>query len=341
MLPERWLPETLAELMRGQELDPARLRTGLVALLAGQMPEAEAAAFLVALRMKGETASEIATAATVLREQMVAWDAGPEPVLDTCGTGGDGAATFNISTAVAFVVAACGVRVVKHGNRAVSSKSGSTDVLALLGVPLVADGAAARSMLDRHGLVFCFAPHFHPALAGLAPLRRRLGVATLFNWLGPLANPARAARQLMGVGRQELLDSVAGALARLGAEHALVVRGEDGLDEVSLAAATQVRQVQGGTVRALVWTPADFGLEACNRDELRVDGPEQSAVLLRQVLEGVAGPAARVVLANAAAALFAGQRVDSLGEGVALARLAIASGSARKLLLAMSVPAAG
>ena len=253
-------------------------------------------------------------------------------MLDTCGTGGDGAGTFNISTAAAFVVAGAGVPVVKHGNRGASSQCGSADVLAALGVRLEADAAAARRALERCGLAFCFAPGFHPALKNVAALRRRLGIGTLFNWLGPLANPAGAAYQLLGVGRLELLDLMAGALARLGTLHAMVVCIRDGFDEVSLSASTLVREVQGGTVRAWEWQPGDFGLEPCTLAELKADGVQASTRIVREVLEEKPGPATRVVLANAAAALIAADKVTSLADGVALASEALHSGRARRVL---------
>src|SRR5262249_17741516 len=295
--------DTRPALLSRQELPPAAMRALVRSLMRGELGEAEAAAVLIALRMKGETAEELAAAAVVLREQMVSWDPGRDGVLDTCGTGGDGAGTFNISTATALVVAAASVPVVKHGNRSVSRRSGSADVLAALGVPIEGDAAFARRCLDRAGLAFCFAPQFHPAMKNVAALRRRLGVATLFNWLGPLANPAGACYQLLGVGRRDLLDLVAGALARLGGRRAVVVCSRDGLDEVSLSAPTDVREVRGAAVSVHEWTPADFGLAGCCLEDLHADSIEASAAVIRDVLNGVDGPALRVVLANAAAAL--------------------------------------
>jgi anthranilate phosphoribosyltransferase len=327
-----WLGDVLACLVARRELPAERLRLVMHALLTGRCGEAEAAAFLVALRMKGETSAELATAAAVAREHMIGWDPGREGVLDTCGTGGDGAGTFNISTATALVAAACGVPVVKHGNRAVSSRSGSADVLAALGVSVEGDAARARRCLDAAGLAFCFAPQFHPGLRHVAGVRQRLRVSTLFNCLGPLANPARAPYQLLGVGRPELLDLMAGALARLGTRRALVVCGRDGLDEVSLSAPTQVRQVRGQEIASWEWTAADFNLEPCRPEDLRADGPAASAAVVRAVLDGRDAPATRVVLANTAAALLAAAQVTSPAEGVARASAALASGRARQVL---------
>jgi anthranilate phosphoribosyltransferase len=282
--------------------------------------------------MKGETADEIATAASVLREQMVPLPTGGRAVIDTCGTGGDGSGTFNVSTAVALVVAGAALSVVKHGNRSVSSRSGSADVLAALGVPVEAGPEWAARSLEQCGFAFCFAPHFHPAMAHVGPLRRKLGVRTIFNLLGPLLNPARADFQLLGVGLPELLDPLAGALARLGARQAFVVCSRDGLDEVSLCAVTDVRQVRDGQVSRLQWSPEDFGLSGVPINRLRADGPEQSAAIIRSVVAGEDGPARDVVLANAAAALLAAERTPSLREGVALARAVIDAGKAQDVL---------
>jgi anthranilate phosphoribosyltransferase len=324
--------EILATVIEGRELSGDQMRAVLREMMAGHSSEAEMAALLIALRMKGETAGEIAAAVTVLREHMVRFESGGDRVLDTCGTGGDGSGTFNISTAAALVAAGAGVPVVKHGNRAISSRSGSADVLAVLGVTIEGDAAWARRCLDRAGLAFCFAPHFHPALRHVGPVRRRLGVRTLFNSLGPLANPAGAAYQLLGVGRPELLDRLAGALAQLGTRRALVVCGRDGLDEVSLSAPTLVREVRGHDVTAWEWTPADFGLEPCLLDDLQAEGPEESAIRIRNLLAGQPGPAARIVLANAAAALLAAERVATVADGVALAAESVTSGRARQVL---------
>ncbi len=324
--------ELLTTLVERRDLDAAQARALIAALMSGRCGEAETAALLIALRMKGETAAELATAAAVMREHMIALETGRDDVLDTCGTGGDGSGTFNISTAAALVAAGAGVPVVKHGNRAMSSKSGSADVLAALGVCVEGGADCARRCLDRAGMGFCFAQHFHPALRHVAPVRRRLGVRTVFNVLGPLANPARAAYQVLGVGRPELLDTLAGALSILGVRHALLVCGHDGMDEVSLAAPTRVREVRGHQVSAWEWTPEDFGLARCAAEELRADGPGESAAIIRAVLAGEDGAARRVVLANAAAALMAADRAATPREGVARAAAALDDGRARAVL---------
>jgi anthranilate phosphoribosyltransferase len=324
--------ETLADLLERRDLDSERTIGVMRGVLLGALGEAEVAALLVALRMKGETADELAAAATVVRELMVPLETGREGVLDTCGTGGDGCRTFNISTATALVAAAAGVPVVKHGNRAVSSRTGSADVLEALGVEVHDDVAACRRALDRSGMAFCLAPNFHPAMRHVGAVRQRLGVRTIFNAVGPLANPARAPYQLLGVGQPEWLDRMAQALAQLEIRRAFLVCGRDGLDEVTLTAATMVREVQRQVVSAHEWTAADFGLEPCSLDDLRVTSPEESAAVIRSVLTGKEGPALRVVLANAAAALLAAERVGSLTEGVGLARQAVRTGRAARVL---------
>jgi anthranilate phosphoribosyltransferase len=335
-----WYEPTLSALQAGKNLAIPEMTMLMEGLLGGQCSEDETADLLRALREKGETVEELTAAATVMRRYCQPMDLGREDVLDTCGTGGDGTGTFNISTATALVVAACGVAVVKHGNRAISSRSGSADVLSELGVGLSVDAERAKLCLERAGMVFCLAPLYHPALQHVAEARKRVGV-TLFNCLGPLANPARAPFQLLGVGRPEWLDRMAGALARLGTRFALLVHARDGLDEVSLSAPTLVKQVRGHEVTALEWTPEMFGLAPCNLAELRVDGPGASANIIRRVLAGEPGPPTRIVLANTAAALFAAGRVDDLRQGVAMAQEAISTGRAKvtlETLMELSAP---
>ncbi len=324
--------EILPALIERRDLTAEQVRFVVEEMMTGRLSEPDTAAFLVALRMKGESSSEIAAAATVLRQHMVRFDCGRDDVLDTCGTGGDGSGTFNISTAAALVAAGAGVPVVKHGNRAMSSRSGSADVLAALGVPVEGDLAWARRCFDEAGLAFCFAPHFHPALKHVGPVRRRLGIRTLFNLLGPLANPAGARYQLLGVGKADLLDKLAGALAQLGTRHAILVCGHDGLDEVSLSAPTMVREIHGNQVKEWEWTPTDFGLAPCAVAELAVADANESAALIRATLTGKKGAAERMVVANAAAALLAADRVSTLSEGVARAKESLESGNAMRVL---------
>ncbi len=324
--------DLLSQLLARHHLTDEQMAFVMREAIGARWAESESAALLVALRMKGETSAEVAAAAGVLREHMVRWQPDFSPVLDTAGTGGDGTRTFNISTATAIVAAGAGTPVVKHGNRSVSSQSGSADVLSELGVSLQADGAAAQRALETAGMAFCFAPNFHPALKNVAAVRRRLGVPTIFNCLGPLANPAGATHQLLGVGREALLNLMAEALHRLGTHNALVVWSEDGLDEVSLSAPTHVRHVTSEGVDATTWTPDDFGLEPCHIEDLRTDGPKQSAEIITKILNGIEGPPHRIVLANTAAALLAAQKVGSLTDGVEAAREAISTGRAAEAL---------
>jgi anthranilate phosphoribosyltransferase len=253
-------------------------------------------------------------------------------LLDTCGTGGDGSRTFNISTSAALVVAAAGVPVAKHGNRGITSRSGSADVLAALGVNVQADAAQVEGCLDELGICFCFAPLLHKAMQHVAPIRKKLGVPTLFNILGPLANPAGAPYQLLGVGKAELRPLLSEALAMLGAKRALVVHGEDGLDEVTLAGATHVTEACSGKLRHFTWTPGDFGLSIAPLDAIIVEGPQQSAAMVRSVLSGRPGPAREIVVLNAAAALWTAGRCESARECAHLAADAIDSGAAAELL---------
>ena len=329
-------PRILGTLAQRQDLAPPQLRWAMEEMVQGRADAAEAGAFLLGMRVKGETACELAEAALVLRSHMAAWNPGRDDVLDTCGTGGDQIGAFNVSTTTAFVLAGAGVPVVKHGNRAVSSRCGSADVLAALGLALDESGAQALRSLQQTGLAFCFAPNFHPALRHVAAVRKKLGVPSLFNSIGPLVNPAGAPRQLLGVGSGVLLDLLAETLVRLEkTEHAFVLRGADGLDEVSLSGPTDVREVRGGLVRSFVWMPEDFGLSSISLDQVRVTDAAASADVLLGVLRGRDGPPLRLVLANAAAGLLLAGKAESLRDGVAIARQAIVSGRALGVLEAL------
>ena len=327
-----WFVPVLAQLLDGRDLDGSLATAMFRDLLGGRVDDALASALLVALRIKGESISEIAAAALALREQMIRLVPISGPLVDTCGTGGDDLGTFNISTAASFVVAGAGVPVVKHGNRAVSSLSGSADVFRELGVPIDSGVEWSQRCLDRVGYAFCFAPHFHPGMAHLANLRRKLGIRTIFNLLGPIANPASAEYQLVGVGNADLLDTLAGAIAELGTRRSILVCGFDGLDEVTLASPTMVRIVEGNRVHSDEWDASDFGLEPVTLADIRANGPAESARIIRGVLEGIDGPARRIVLANAAAALFAAEAARNLHEGVVMAEESLRSGKALGVL---------
>lgn len=294
----------LKDLQAGRDLPAETMRDVMDDLMRGVWPDEQIGEFLLALARKGETANELAAAAAVLRSHMTPIQHRYDRVLDTCGTGGDGTHTFNISTASAFVVAAAGVPVAKHGNRSVSSKSGSADVLRALGVGVDAPLPVVEECLDQLGICFCFAPLWHPSVRHVAAVRRKLGVPTLFNWIGPLCNPAHAAHQALGVGRAGLRVKLAEALKTLGTVRSVVLHGSDGLDEVTLATQTHVSLVEGDRVSDMQWSFEDFDLPLVSLDSIKSTGVEESAATILGVIRGNAGPATEIVLANAAAALW-------------------------------------
>ncbi|MFZ5828945.1 MAG: anthranilate phosphoribosyltransferase [Planctomycetota bacterium] len=326
------LESTLATLERGANLSFAEMTEVMDRIMAGDVSEDEIARFLSALHRKGETVDEVAGAASVLRQRMTRIRSSQPVLLDTCGTGGDGSRTFNISTAAAIVTAAAGVPVAKHGNRGITSRSGSADVLAALGVNVEADVPCVEACLEELGICFCFAPLMHQAMRHVAAARRSLPHPTVFNILGPLANPAGAPFQVLGVGRAPLRRLMAEVLGKLGTHRAVVVHGSDGLDEVTLAGPTHVSEVTPTGICEHTWSPDEFGLPVSDRTELLVEDSQQSAAIIRRVLAGSAGPARDIVLANAAAALWTAGRAESLGAGVSLAAAALDSGHARALL---------
>ena len=298
-------------------------------IMGGEMSHPMMAALLTGLRVKKETIGEITAAAQVMREFSTKVEVADRThLVDIVGTGGDGSHTFNISTCSMFVAAACGARVSKHGNRSVSSKSGSADVLEALGVPLsLSPQAIARCIADT-GIGFMFAPNHHPAMKNVGPVRKELGVRTIFNILGPLTNPADAPNILLGVFHPDLVGIQVRALQRLGAEHALVVYGRDGMDEVSLGAATMVGEFKDGAIQEYEIHPEDFGLTMASNRALKVETPEESKALLRSVLDDEPGPARDIVVLNAGVALYAANVAASVADGIALAREALASGKA-------------
>jgi anthranilate phosphoribosyltransferase len=294
----------LGRIASGQNLTAEEMEQVVGTLLEGKVPDKEIAVLLTALRAKGETADEIVGAARAMRRHMTPIRTTRKNLIDTCGTGGVGSDLFNISTAAAIVVAAAGVPVAKHGNRSVTSKSGSSDVLAALGVNVDASVEIVERCLNELGICFCFAPKLHPAMKYVAAVRKALGFATIFNLLGPLCNPAGARQQLLGVGKRELAQTMAEVLARLGTEHAVVVHGTDGMGEVSLSAPTEAIEITGNELKHFTWQPLDFGLSVAARDALRIADAEASAALIRRVLGGERGPPRDVVVLNAAAALW-------------------------------------
>ncbi len=329
----------LQTISSGLKLSRQEAERAVGSLLEGEVSEAVTSAFLTALRIKGETADELEGAVRAVRSRMIPWESGvdPERLLDTCGTGGDGAGTVNISTAAAIVVAACGVPVVKHGNRAATGNSGSSDVLSALGVSADPGPEVLSRCLAELNIAFLFAPRFHPGLKPVAAVRHQLPFRTLFNLVGPLCNPAGPAYQLVGTPHEAQADLLAAVLSRL--EHvrrAVVVSGSDGLDEVTLAGLTRALVVESGKVRLETWQPDDFGLKSCNTEGLRVRGPEDSAERIRRTFEGERGPVRDYVLANTAAALWVIDQ-SSLQEGVSRAATAIDSGAATRLLAKWSV----
>jgi len=298
-------------------------------IMSGEMSPVMMAALLIGLRVKKETIGEITAAAQVMREFSTKVEVADRThLVDIVGTGGDGSHTFNISTCSMFVAAAAGARISKHGNRSVSSKSGSADVLELMGMPLgLSPQAIARCIADT-GIGFMFAPNHHPAMKNVAPVRKELGVRTIFNILGPLTNPADAPNILMGVFHPDLVGIQVRALQRLGAEHAVVVYGRDGMDEVSLGAATMVGEVKEGAIHEYEIHPEDFGLTMASNRAFKVETPEQSRAMLQAVLENEPGPARDIVVLNAGVALYAANVAASMADGITLARDAVASGKA-------------
>lgn len=330
----------LAKLVDGRVLSAEEAHAFFASCLRGEPTPAQVAAAVTALRIRGETVEEITAFATAMREAALTLDH-PYDVIDTCGTGGDGQHTFNISTAAALVLAGAGLKVAKHGNRALSSKSGSSDVLSVLGVNLAATPAQQRRSLDEAGIAFLFAPSYHGAMRHVGPVRAEIGFRTVFNLLGPLSNPASAKRQVMGVYDPRLLEPLAEVLGRLGATRAWTVHGQ-GLDELTTTGPTEVAEWKDGTVRRFTVTPADAGLPEGSLEAIRGGDAEENAAALRALLDGAPGAYRDIVLLNAAAALVVGDRAADLAQGAALAAAVIddgrASGALAELVRVTNTP---
>ncbi|MDN3520418.1 anthranilate phosphoribosyltransferase [Halomonas ramblicola] len=316
--------DAIAAVMRRDDLSFAETHEVLRQIMTGEASDAQVAAFLMGMAMKGETAEEISAAAQVMRELMKPVQIDAENVVDIVGTGGDGANLFNVSTAASFVVAAAGGHVAKHGNRGVSSSSGSADLFAVAGIHLDLEAEQVARCIEQVGVGFMFAPNHHPAMRHAVGPRREMGVRTLFNILGPLTNPAGAPNQVLGVYAQHLVPLMAEVLRRLGSRHVLVVHAEDGLDEISLAAPTRVAELRDGEIHEYTITPEELGIQRQALDPLRVQTAEDSLRLVQQALVGE-GPAADIVALNAGAALYVSGISDSLQEGVTMAEDAQAS----------------
>lgn len=328
-------PTVLGPLTAGQDLDEAAARNAMAEIMAGRAEPSQIAAFIVALRAKGETVDEMVGLVQAMYEVAVTVDVGV-PVVDTAGTGGDGSGTFNISTTAAFIAAGAGARVAKHGNRAASSQTGSADVLEALGVPIELEPDDVAAMVREHGFGFFFAPRFHPAMRHAGPIRRQLGVPTVFNFLGPLANPARARRQVVGVADARMAERMVQVLHRLGSEFALVFHGEDGLDELTTAGTSFIYRLKDGEVTHAEFTPADFGVEPAKHEDLAGGDPATNAAIVTSVLGGEPGPCRDISVINGAAAIVAAGLEDGFEAGMEAARESIDSGAAARVLGAVS-----
>ena len=326
------IKDAIGTIVSRTDLSEGEMQAVMSQIMTGGATPTQIGGFLAGLRAKGESVAEISAAARVMRELAMRVQVDTSHLVDTCGTGGDGKSIFNVSTAAAFVVAAAGGRVAKHGNRSMSSKSGSADVLEAMGVQLELPAGRVAECIDRIGIGFMFAPAHHPAARYAAAPRRELGTRTLFNLLGPLTNPAGAPNQLLGVFADRWVEPMAAVLQSLGSEHVLVVHSEDGLDEISIAAPTRVAELKDGKITSYTLAPEDFGLRRQSLDALAVKSPQESLALIREAFTGKPGPALDILVLNAGAALYAARVSDTLAAGVTRAREAIATGAAERKL---------
>lgn len=330
-MPAQTLKRLIQKVSTGATLSPDEIRAALEIMTDGHATQAQMGAFLMGLRVRGETVEEITGATQMMRARMVRVSA-PAGAVDIVGTGGDSHGTYNVSTCAALVAAGAGLKIAKHGNRSVSSISGASDVLAALGVKLDVGPQKVADAIAEAGVGFMWAPMHHPAMKHWAPVRAELGIRTLFNLLGPISNPAGVTRQIVGVFSWQWVEPIAHVLQALGAEHVWVVHGQDGLDELTTTGPTDVAEVRNGTVRVFEVTPADAGLATAKLSDLKGGDAATNAQAIRGVLAGQAGPFRDIVLLNAAAALIVGGKVQSLKDGVHLAAEAIASGAASRSL---------
>jgi anthranilate phosphoribosyltransferase len=339
------IKEAIGKIVRLQNLTEDEAAASMTEIMSGEATEAQIGAFITALRMKGETIDEITGCAKIMRKfatpirvkSYVDIDRedineDDETILDTCGTGGDGTSTFNVSTATAFVVAACGLRVAKHGNRSVSSMCGSADVLEALGVNLNVTSEKVEECLSKIGIGFLFAPSLHGAMKYAIGPRRQIGIRTIFNILGPLTNPANATAQVLGVYEEKLVDVIANVLKNLGTKKAWVVHGEDGLDEITISSDTTVAELNEGKVTVFKVNPADYGIKKAYIPDIKGGSAVDNAMTIRKILGGEAGPKMDIVLLNSAAGLYVGGKAADIKEGLALAKEAIDSGRAKERL---------
>ncbi len=326
------IQQALEKVLAGRDLTSEQMESVMNIIMRGEATAAQIAGFIIALRMKGECVDELAAAARVMRSLSSKVEINAQPLVDTCGTGGDGQKTFNISTASSIVAASAGVKIAKHGNRSVSSKSGSADVLEVLGVKLDITPERIAACVEEVGIGFMFAPMHHSCMKHAIGPRKELGVRTLFNLLGPLTNPANAQRQVLGVFDDQWLEPFAYVLKSLGTEHALVVHAEDGLDEISIAAATNVCELCDGKIKTYQVTPEDCALERFPLDDIKVKDVADSADMITSVLNGDAGAAANIVCLNAGAAIYVAGQAESLKEGVQLAEKQLATKAAQQTL---------
>lgn len=328
--------DTIRRVTSLQDLDAYQARDLMIHIADGSVTDAQIGAIIAGLRMKGVTVPELTAFAKVLEERAIRVETHDEVIsVDTCGTGGDGGQTFNISTAAALVAAAAGVRIIKHGNRGVSSKSGSTDVLAALHIPVAETPDEVIRSLSGNNVAFLFAPGFHPAMGKVAPARKEIGIFSVFNILGPLLNPARAPARLIGVSDAGLIPVVTRSLKDLGVSHAMVVHG-DGTDEITNTGITIVSELYKDSIIRYQLTPEEFGLTRAEKSDLEGGGPEENAAIIRSVLNGEQGPCRDIVLMNAAAALYLGQKASCLHHGYEMAADAIQSGKTAELLDSLS-----